>query len=147
MNHNYKKNERKNFSILVDERELLDFNTFLLKYFNTIEFAGKTNDNTELKFDSINDVLDYPNHKERKLESIEVSCKECIDDEKARLTISLGSQYTSFPESIQYYFRYNNIDWGFRFDDELTKHLREFKTWYALPLPPKFGPKFKVEIS
>ncbi|HLF63116.1 MAG TPA: hypothetical protein VI603_05175 [Saprospiraceae bacterium] len=131
MLNNYSKHDKKNFSILVDEEKLTELHNFLIKNFNKIDFSGTTSDNTQLKFRDIIDLFGYPNHNERRLLKIDIECREGMGDEEAGLSITLGNEYSFSSESVRYYLRYDNLDWGFRLDDELNKHLREFKTWYS----------------
>lgn len=123
------KHQNENYPIFIDKNELISFNKFLLLNFNKVEYSGECIDNTHLKFESIDNLFEYPNHNERKLQKINIECSNSLIDEDAGLSLAIGG---STRETVRYYFRYNSSDWGFRFDDELNKNLKEFQTWYSL---------------
>ncbi|BDS10091.1 hypothetical protein [Aureispira anguillae] len=128
MPSNFSKYETKNHSLIINEENFTEFHQFLLKYFTSIELIGGTIDKTTIKFQDLQDLFNYPNHKERKLIHIQTSCKKGLGDDSAHLSIYLGKEFLSMNHTIRYHLDYDIQDWGFRFDDELNKFLRGFKT-------------------
>lgn len=127
---NHRKNRSENYAILVDEEKLKELIEHLKVNFTKIEYIGRTNDNTDLKFENLSELFSYPNHRERKLIKITIDCSGNQIDSNAEISITLGTEYSSQTETIRYYLRYDDRNWGFHFDDDLQKHLRDFKRWF-----------------
>jgi len=125
----YKNNQKKSdlkIATLITEPAINNFNKFLVKNFDDIEYVGTTSDGTEITFFSVDALLSYPNFKKRSLVGLKIKC----DSDDRNLYIDISSFRHIFPETITYFLQYDNREWGFSFEDELIERLKEFKPWY-----------------
>jgi hypothetical protein len=125
------KSGEEKYAILVNEKKLRELEFYLGKEFADIGYCGITKDKTNLKFDSLDDVLSYPNYPDRRLLELSISCYAGIKDEDSSLRIILGNDSNILSRSVTYYFDYSDLDWGFRFEDDFRKYMHDFKKWYS----------------
>jgi|GEM_PF-2471165 len=115
-------------AVLVEESELRDFIDFLAKDFTEIGINGKTKDGTNISFSCLDEFISYSNFEKRKIVEFEVSCSN------KEHSVDIKFQNESFffkPKTISYYLRYNNQNWGFKFEDDLRQELKEFRPYYS----------------
>lgn len=129
---NYNKKHTKHGSLsgasLVQETELTNFINFLGNEFDEIKYSAKTKDGTSINFDSLKELLDYPNFSKRNLVEMEILCA----GEQRSIDISFKTgMYFIIPETITYYLAYDDSKWGFKFEDDLLQELKEFKPYYS----------------
>ena len=127
----YKNNQKKSdlkIATLITEPAINNFNKFLVKNFDNIEYVGTTSDGTEITFFSVDALLSYPNFKKRSLVGLKIKC----DSDDRNLYIDISSFRRIFPETITYFLQSDNREWGFSFEDELIERLKEFKPWYNI---------------
>ena len=113
---------------LVQESELRAFIDFLTKHFNKIEINGKTKDGTNISFSNLDEFISYSNFEKRKIVEFELSCS----GEEQSIDINFQSERLLFiPKAISYFLRYNDRNWGFKFEDDLRQELKEFRPFYS----------------
>lgn len=126
--HKHTKYGKVKVSTLIQERELKNLDEFLLKEFDDVSYKGKTKDGTSVQFESINELLSYPNFSARQLLELEISGAK--KDERS-INIEFESERGFIvPESINYYLSYNDQNWGFKFEDDLRNELKDFIPYY-----------------
>lgn len=99
----YKNNQKKSdlkIATLITEPAINNFNKFLVKNFDDIEYVGTTSDGTEITFFSVDALLSYPNFKKRSLVGLKIKC----DSDDRNLYIDISSFRHIFPETITYFF-------------------------------------------
>ncbi|GAB5409310.1 MAG: hypothetical protein BalsKO_16750 [Balneolaceae bacterium] len=114
-------------AILVHEAELRSFVNFLDKNFSEIGINCKTVDSTNITFSDLEEFIEYPNFKARKIIGFELSCNH----ENQYLDIKFTNERLFIrPNTISYYLRYDDRNWGFRFEEDLKHELKEFHPYY-----------------
>lgn len=108
--------------------ELRDLDEFLSKEFDDLLYKGKTKDGTSVKFESIKELLSFPNFSTRKLVELEISGSK---KDESSINISFENERDFIaPESVNYYLSYNDQNWGFKFEDDLRNQLKDFIPYY-----------------
>lgn len=114
-------------AILILESELIKFINFLSQHFFEVKINGKTKDGTNISFSSKEEFISYSNYEKRKIIEFELSCS----DTDQSVDIKFKNEREFFkPKIITYNLRYNNQDWGFKFEDDLRQELKEFRPYY-----------------
>ncbi|GAB2994399.1 hypothetical protein GCM10027284_09580 [Cyclobacterium sediminis] len=115
-------------AVLILETELRSFVDFLAKDFVEIAINGKTKDGTNINFSDLNEFISYSNFEKRKIVEFELTCS----NEEQSVDIKFQNDRFFFkPKVISYYLRYNNQNWGFKFEDDLRQELKEFRPYYS----------------
>ena len=112
-------------SIRLEESSIIDLQNLLEKYFDTIEISSTTND-SKLKFDSFDDLLNYRNLSFKKLESIKFYCK----GQDKKLNLKFGDNFNE-SKIVTYNLGYEDEGWGFPFEKELEGHLEEIRGTFS----------------
>ncbi|OOG78305.1 hypothetical protein [Algoriphagus sp. A40] len=114
-------------AILILESELINFFSFLSQHFGEVKINGKTKDGTNISFSSLGEFTSYSNFEKRKIIEFELSCSETDQS----VDIKFQNERGIFkPKTLKYNLRYNNQDWGFKFEDDLRQELKEFRPYY-----------------
>ncbi|MCC5928773.1 MAG: hypothetical protein JJU28_05970 [Cyclobacteriaceae bacterium] len=114
-------------AVLIHEQELRNLVEFLEKHFNKISFNGKTKDGTNINFSDLEDFISYANYDTRKIIKLELSCT----NEKQGIDIIFKNERLFVrPSTIEYYLKYDDQNWGFKFEDDIKNELKEFRPYY-----------------
>lgn len=104
----YQKNQEICGAILIQEDSLKSLMKFLEKHFDEFEFFGKTKDGTKIQFVDLEELLNYPNSKDRFLTELRISSSK--NDKSIEINFK---EYVFFikPKILQYDLSYDNESW------------------------------------
>ena len=130
----YKKNQKEcelPWATLIQEIELREFVGFLGDNFENVTFEGKTYDQTTINFNDFEELINFPNFKKRHLNLLWIMCES--DDRSLRIKFDGDKQYRILkPDTIRYDLKYDDVKWGFAFENEFIERLKNFRPWYNL---------------
>ena len=112
---------------LIKKTELKDLVVFLSNDFTHIQYEAETKDGTHIEYTEFKDLLNYPNYNKRKIVGLKIICSN--NDKSIDITFK-SDIYLIKPETIKYYLRYEQQEWGFKFEDDLLQQLKDFKPYY-----------------
>jgi hypothetical protein len=123
------KNKKVKQATLLTKENLKTFDEFLKSHFDSFEFIIKTKDNLSFIFKNFDEFISSSYFKKSEIISIEI---QCLNQNNKLYLEFTKFNFLFIPETIRYNFYNNDLEWGYKFIDDLDLELKNLKAWYNI---------------
>ncbi|MGE7686763.1 hypothetical protein [Peribacillus simplex] len=125
------KNKDINIGYLINERKLIELDTLLKQISADIEYRVSCVDGTSLTFNELNELINYPNRKEKQYSQISISNRY---NSPIRISLTLSNrQFTTITYRVNGDER--EVDY---YAGKIEEFIMSLKQWYSFLATPNF---------
>ena len=110
---------------------LQELRSILQKFGECINYSVRTRNNAEIYFDSFDELSGFDNFQDNKIVSLDVECKNCIQENDGNVSISISFSPASPYEtaSVRCYYYFSDTEKEMVFISEFTRFLNKISTY------------------